>query len=341
MQKKLTQKDINKLRKKLSFVALFSIVVIAIFSAIYFFALKDFSSKSDGFDYIPLVIFGVFGLIFAGIIGYLAWSIVQDIKTGVKNCFEGIVEDKKLNIRHNSSSHAGARGSKSRSSSTKRDYFIVVDGKEHKVEYEMYNYVSVGDLIYFEVTPKSEVILHYEILEEVVTESKHAKRYSRNNYPNSKIRKAPLTREDKDSLEGFYKQKTRYRFKIIAFIALPIIGLFLNGLGTLLVFLFPLPLLLIYQLYKLLTFHLKYKKAVAEGRKKLVTTQVTDKLLTTISKNNHAKRSKRTLKTTYGLVKVPEMVYTKVNSGDEIIIHEALHLSSIIGISVDETYYAF
>ncbi len=338
MQKPLSQKDKNRLRKKLTFIAFFAIVVIAIFSMIYFFILKDFS-ESESIGYMPMIVFGAFALFFASMISYLGWSCIQDINAGVKNCFEGILEDKKLDIRQSTShgARAGVRRSGNRSS-TKRDYYIIVDGIEHKVDFSMYNYVSVGDHIYFEIAPKSNVLLHYEILEEVVSESKHIKRHTSARYPDSKIRKTPLTREDKEALQKLYTQKLRKRLTVIAFIAFPIIGLSLNGLGALLVFLFPLPIALAYQIYKLISFHLKHRKSVNEGRKKLITTQVTDKLFTTVS-NSKGKHNKRTLKTTYGSINVSENIYQTMNTGDEITIHEAPYLSYSFGISVDETYY--
>ncbi|EDP98506.1 hypothetical protein U8527_21095 [Kordia algicida OT-1] len=340
MQKPLTPKDKKILRKKLIFVAFFAAIAIAIFYMIYSSVLKDFS-KSDGFGYIPLIIFGVFGLFFAGVIVFIAWSNIQDIKIGVKNCFEGVVEDKRLNISQSTShgrSTAGGRRTGGSRTSTKRDYYITVAGTEHNVEYPMYSKVSVGDEIYFEIAPKSNALLHYEILEEAVDEQKHVQRYSRKTYPDSKIRKAPLTARDKDFVKRFYNKKLRSRLIGIAFFAFPVVGLLVSNLGGLLVFLFPLPLILIYRLYKLIRFYMNYQKFVSEGRKKLITTQITDKLFTTMSRNG-AKSQKRAIKTTYGSLSVSEDIYQKLHTGDEIILHEAPYLSHVIGFSLDEVYY--
>ncbi|WP_420570771.1 hypothetical protein [Kordia sp.] len=342
MQKPLTQKDKKKLRRQIIPVILVTLVAITIFILIFTFVIKDFTKNEGGFGYVPMIIFSVFGLFFAGIIGYITWTFIRDIKGGVKNCFDGIIEDKRLNIRQTTShsSGAGARRTGRRKTSTKREYYITVAGTEHNIDFNMYNYVSVGDHIYFEIAPKSNTTLHYEILEEAISEHKQIENYTRATYPNSKIRKAPLTQRDKDLLKSFYSQKLRSRLIVIAFLAFPVVGLLLNGLGGLLVFLFPLPIILIYQLYKLIRFHLNYKKSVDKGRKKLITTQITDKLFTTISRNG-AKSQKRAIKTTYKVISVSEDLYQKLNSGDEIIIHEALNLDHTIGISVDETYYPF
>lgn len=338
MQKPLTSKDKKTLKKKIGFLGFFSVIVVAIFSFIYKFILKDFTNNEDGFAYIPLVFFGIIGLFFVGVIAYMAWSFIADLNAGIKNCVEGIVEDKKLNISKRTS-HGSSRSSRTKSS-TKRDYYIIVNGTEQKVEFGMYNNVSVGDEIYYEIAPKSSVILHYEIVEEATSTEKHFAGKSRTDYPVSKIRQTPLTRQDKDILKSFYKQKLGRRLKIILFIGFPIVGLLLSGLGGLLIFLFPLPIIFIYQLYKLFKLYRNYHASSNSERKQLIATHVTDKVFTTIS-NNGSRSQKRILKTTYGNVTVPEAMYQTIKTGDEITIHKALDMNCLFGITLDEKYYPF
>lgn len=341
MQKPLTSKDKKTLRKKLGTVFFIAIIAILIFTFIYNFILKDFFKTDDSFKYIPIAIFGIFGLFFLGVIIYMGKSILYDIKTGVKNCFEGIVEDKRLAISKSTShgSGVGSRGGSRTKTNIKRDYYITVNDTEHKVEYDMYNHVSVGDKIYFEEAPKSSIIIHYEVLEKVSSVKNHtATTQSRTEYPVSKVKQAPLSRPDRTILQSFFKQKLGSRLKTILFVGLPIVGLLWNDLGGLLVFLFPLPIILIYQLYKLVRLYINYNKSSNSGRKQLITTHVTDKVFTTIS-NNGSRSQKRTLKTTYGNLNVPEKMYQKIDSGDEILIHKALHINCIFGITLDEMYY--
>ncbi|QHI37924.1 hypothetical protein IMCC3317_33070 [Kordia antarctica] len=319
--------------------SIFIFVIIGIFTFIYTMILRDFTTNDDGFSYIPIVMFGIFGLIFAGIIGYMVWVFVYDLKNGIKNCFEGIIEDKRLHIKHSTSTSTGSRGS-GRKTTTKRYYHMIVDGTQHTIEYDMYANVSVGDHVYFEVAPKSNVILHYETSRQAASEiPRNIPRYSRESYPDSKIREAAFTREDKNNLKEFYKSKVTSRVRTIAFLSVPIIILAIYGLASLLVFIFPLPLILLYQLYKLLKMHLNYKKTIDTGRKKLTSTYVTDKSFTTVS-NNGRTSEKCTLITTYKSIITPEMVYQNIEVGDEIIIHEAFQMSHIMGISVDEAYYS-
>jgi hypothetical protein len=339
MQKPFTQKDRNKLRKKISMMALLTIAIITIFVFIYSYGLKNFLTKSDGFDYIAVVMFGIFGLFFAGIIGYMAWIFIYDLKNGVKNCFEGIIEDKRLNIKHSSSMRSGA-GKSGRKTTTKRSHYIVVNGTEHEIEHQMYVNVSAGDHIYFEVAPKSNVILSYEVLTKTVQQStRQITRYREGNYPDSKIRETALTPQDKNILKSVQKVQMKSRLRSVLLFGLPIVGLLISGLGSLLIFIFPLPIFFIVQLYKLIKLYLKNKKSATIRRKNLIRTQVTDKSFTTISHNGNT-RQKYTLKTTYKSIEVPQIIYEKTEAGNEITIHEAQDIAHIIGISIDEEYFA-
>jgi len=339
IQKQFTKNDRTKLLKKLAFMSVFILVVIGIFTFIYTKVLRDFNSNDDGFGYIPLVIFGIFGLFFAGIIGYMSWVFISDLKNGVKNCFEGIIEDKRLNVKHTSSMRSEA-GKSGRKTSTKRSYYIIIDETKHEIEYGMYINVNAGDHVYFEVAPKSNVILSYEVLEKVVQQStRQITRYRAGNYPDSKIRQTALTPQDKDILKGIQKLQMKSRLRTVLFLGLPIFGLLFSGLGSLLVFIFPLPIVFIFQLYKLVKLYLKHKKSETIRRKNLVTTQVVDKSFTTVSHNGNT-RQKYTLKTTYKPILVSEIIYEKIESVDEITLHETQDRTHIFGISIAEEYFS-
>jgi hypothetical protein len=344
MQKKLTQTDRRKIQQKIWLAIGFTIFAIALFTAIFKFVLPEFSRNDGGFDNVPTYVFGTFGLFFLGVVIYMMSIYVNDLNGGVKDCFEGIVEDKNLNIVQSKSrgTRSGFRGgSRSSSTQTKRYYYITVDGTQHKVEYTMYNNVKVGDTIYFEVAPKSKVVLFYEVLAHAVARtSPKAVHRTKENYPNSKIRKSPLSRVDLDVLRKFFYKKLQYRLSIMLFIGLPIIGLIYNGLWVFVVFLFPLPLIILYQLYKVLRLYFKYQKSVASGRKQLIEAEVRDKVFTTVS-NSKGKHAKHTLITSYDSVQVPENIYQKIDTGAEIVIHKAQYLPHVLGITLDENYHSF
>ncbi|WP_298516775.1 hypothetical protein [uncultured Kordia sp.] len=343
MQKTLTSEDRKKLKLKIWRTFGFVLFAIAIFSAIYFFVLRDSFQHTDDFKLIPMIIFGIFGIFFLGVLGYMVLTFVKDLNAGVKDCFEGIIEDKKLNIKQSTSRRGGygSRGSKTSKTSTSRYYYMIVDGKEHKIEYTMYMNIKVGDTIYFEVAPTSHTVLFYEILENatpITTEP--IVRFDPVDVPNSKIRQAPLTRKNKDVIRVFYDKKLRRRIALFVIVGLPIFGLVYNGLPFLALYIFPLPIIAAYQLYKLITLFFNFKKSINEGRKNLVATLVTDKVFTTISnsKGNHVKY---TVKTAYKTVLVSEYVYPLIIVGDEITLHIATHLPIILGVTIEDEYYEF
>ena len=204
---------------------------------------------------------------------------------------------------------------------------------------DIYNSIKVGEHIYFEVAPKSSAILHYKTTKQEDSEvPRNVATYTRENYPSSKTKQAAFTREDRNILKEFYTKKVKSRLRIIALLSIPIIGLAYKGWASLLIFIFPVPLILIYQLYQFVKLHLNYKKSIAKGRKELTTTLVIDKLFTTISHNGSI-RQKYTLKTTYKNVEVPEIIYQNIYAEEEITLHEAKDLKYLLGISVDETYF--
>ncbi len=343
MQKQLTHSDRKKIRNKIWLTASFILFVIAIFGCIYFFVLRDFSKNDDDFGYIPMVIFGIFALFFVGVIGYMISIFIKDLKVGVKNCYEGIIEDKRLNIKKTTSNKAsvGTRGGRSSRTNTKRYFYMTVNGEEHKIEYPVYASIKVGDTIYFEVAPTSNVMLTYKILEsESDKVVRNTPKIHPKEYPNSRIRQAPLTREDKENVYGYYTVALRKRLTIIVFMALPILGLMYVDLLGLIVFLFPIPIILVYQLYKISMLYVNYKKSIHNGRKDVIETHITDKLFTTIS-NNGRKSNTYKLVTTYKTIAVPETIYGNFNTSDEITVHKASHLPAVIGISLEEEYYPF
>ncbi|MEM6686016.1 MAG: hypothetical protein AAF617_09560 [Bacteroidota bacterium] len=339
MQKTLTQNDRKKIQQKIWGTVGIILFAIAMFTAIYFFVLRNFLKNGDDFGWIPTVILSLFAIFFLGIAAYLIQNFSQDLKIGVKNCIEGVVEDKRLNIKK-TSRHRTGRGRSSKSS-TQRYYYITVNGEAHKIPYDMYTKAKVGDTIYFEVTPNSKIILSYTILKsEVATALQTAPKIRKGAYPTSRQKQSRLTREDKATIRDLYDKGLRRRFMYISIVGLPIFGLVYNGLWVFALFIFPLPIILLYQVYKAILLYIHTKKSIREGKKNVTTTQVIDKLFTTITKNGRSSSNYK-LKTTYKTIIVPEHVYGNVHTGNEIVVHEAMYTTAAIGLTVDDHYYSF
>jgi hypothetical protein len=132
----------------------------------------------------------------------------------------------------------------------------------------------------------------------------------------------------------------RSRLFVAGLLGILIFGLIYNGLLIFVLFLFPIPIIVFVQLYKSVILYFNFKKSIGDGRKQLINTEVTDKLFTTIS-NSKGKHEKNTVTTSYKVILVPENVYQNIKVGDEIIIHEASHVSILIGITLEDVYYEF
>ncbi|MEM6718969.1 MAG: hypothetical protein AAF611_06635 [Bacteroidota bacterium] len=343
MQKPFTQNDRKKIQQKIGFTVGIMLFAIAMFTAIYLFVLRDFMQKPDTFTNIPAIMFGIFGVFFVGVIVYMLSIFTKDLKSGVKNCIEGVVEDKRLNIKKSTSRRTGTgtRSGRSSSSSTQRYYYITMNGEAHKIEYKMYVDIKVGNTIYFEVAPNSKTVLSYKILESQAAKTlQTVPKLDKRTYPSYKTKQAPLTRRDEDSIRAFYDKKLRKHLTYIAIVGLPIFGLIYNDLMVFVLFLFPLPIILVYQLYKAIALYFNFKRSLDNRKKNLTTTQIIDKVFTTITRNG-SKSSHHSLKTTYKTIKVPEDIYGKVTTGNEIIVHEATHLATAIGLTLDDQYYPF
>lgn len=132
----LEPEDHKKLRKQLIPVIVFSFIIAGIFFLISTFVFKD---MGDGFftEGITLYMMIGFGMFFMGVIGYMIWSFVYDIRHGIKHCIKGTVTDKQLNIQ--SKGHTGTGNS--RSKNTTRYYYIFIDEVKYKIDNAGYNQV--------------------------------------------------------------------------------------------------------------------------------------------------------------------------------------------------------
>lgn len=338
MQKELSFSDKKKLRKKLWSGVFMALFVIGFFYVIFRFLSKSFLKSNDAFTYIPFFFFGIIGIFFGVVLFMIFRGVIIDLQLGIKETYQGVISDKqhKVNIRSGTRNHGtGFRGSKSRGGSTTHKYFITLDDVKHLVTFKMFKDIKVGDKVYFEKGPKSGTIFSYEVLSPTpkgTLVSENENRLNRLSYHKHKIQEAPLSKIEIEKIKSFFRKKFSSRVFVLLFFGLPTLGLLISGYGSLLIFLFPLPLVILYQLYKLINLCIKYNKVLYEGKKLIISAYVIDKLRKSISKNG-SKSSQITIETSYGAVNVSENVYDSINTSDEIIIHKAKYLP--IFLSVD------
>lgn len=311
----LSPEDSLKLRKNLIPILLFPLIFAGIVYLIFSQVIRE-DQFSD--SHIFTFIFAGFALIFLGIIGYMVWVHVADIKGGVKEKIEGAVTDKRLDIQ-TSTSHgrSGSRGRSSSRTSTKRYYYVYLDGEEFKMDYRHYSSVKVGDHIVMERAPKSKLILMLEVLETASEEEQIQEETVDAKFLATEMLEKRFTPEDLAALKRIFLADRKRK---LIFMVLPafIVSWFLyTDMWGLLLFLFPIPLILIFQLIGLCRLIMRYSKDKAYGHKKGRTAMLEDKLTITGNKT----KGRHTIQTTSGRFTVTAPIYDALNTGDKLVIY--------------------
>ena len=310
--------DLQKLKRQLIPILAFPFIVIGMFSLFfYFFFNGNNSITSDRIGQYMMIGFGVF---FFAIIGYMIWSATIDIKRGVKFRITGLVTDKRLDV-HTSTSHSvggGRTGSGSSSSRTTRRYFVYIDNEEYALDYKHYSMVKVGQSIVLDLAPKSNFTLNLDITSQVEENEAAVKEQvaTDRKFLESTFEEVRFSDQDFEALKRAYKADLRSRMVWLAPILLIDIGLIANGLWGILVLLFPLIIIPVYQLIKLAKTYFRYQNNKLHAHKKGVTAIVEDK--STFTSNRAG--SSNNIRTTQGLLKVNSVMYDKLSIGDKIII---------------------
>ncbi|TXE13088.1 hypothetical protein FUA26_04650 [Seonamhaeicola algicola] len=323
--KPLSSQDRNKLKKQYLFAILFLLVASAIFYFIYAFVIKP-----DNFSTIPIVMFSMFLLFFAGIFSYIFWNTYIDLKRGVKHCYTGIISDKRIDKHTTKSrSYNTGLGTNTRHKSNRTYYYISIDNNEHSVPYSEYAKVSVNDKVYLESSPKSKEVLAFTVLE------KHLN--SANNITNSlhvipfksKSITKPMRQQEIELVKKLVFKKIR---KNTIYFLLSAMLLFVLWTGFIL-FLIPLIIAFIYYAITALIQLNQYTKFKRNGCLKTISkVQVIDKLKTT--SNKHSTGFK--IKTNNGIINVTALVYNKIQASQYINLHKASIINIMYDVSFDE-----
>lgn len=326
----LEPQDLKKLRKQLIPMLIFPFFVAGIFFLIFTFVFKDLG---NGFfvEGVSLYMMIGFGLFFMGIIGYMIWGFFYDIRQGIKYQILGTVTDKQLSI--SKSSGAGTRSSSSR---TTRSYYIFVDDIKYKMDYAGYNRVQIGDQIEMEKAPKSGVTFKLEVLEQTATQATRESATIDRSYLNTKLEPAALTATDLKHLRkqhlGFVQRRVLMNFPLL-FIAGSLI---LSDMASLLIFLFPIPIIIGVAFYRTMRATTWYFKNKSEGQKLGTTALVEDKL--TITHNRAA--TKYQVKTSAETLSVTEEAYEQLSKNDKLVIFKPMFGKTPLSVmTMDQNEY--
>lgn len=332
----LNEQDIKKLWKHLLPTVLFPFVAVGMFYAFFSVFSKDTNFFQDGISLYILVGFSVF---FFGVIAYMIWGYAIDLRRGFKYRLEGRITDKELRVQTSTSHYSdGKTGSAGTHSSTKRHYYVIIDGVEYSIEAEHYGKLKVGTTIIIEKAPKSQVTLFLEIgntlelLSEKSMEANDDKRKLLSVIP----RKVSLTQDDFKALKRGFWSKAKYRLIMISAMGLLVVPFLVSKMQINIFFLFPLLLIAIYQFWKFnkewRLHYLNKQYAYKEGIPAIVQ-----------DKSKHTLNGKRSnnVKTSQGTIKVNEQLYEKLNDGDKIILYrpaKGKQILSVITSGNEEVY---
>lgn len=327
----LTREDIQQLRKQILPILLFPVAFIIIVALMFNTVLGDMEDVV--FDGVFIYIIIAFGVFFLGVIGYMAWSFTTDINRGIKYKVTGIVTNKRLDI--NSHKRGSARhGAQTR---TTRNYYVYLDDEEFKMDFADYNRVKVGDKVVMEKAPKSMLTFsintietrdEVEVLEEELVDEE---------YISAEIQEVQFSEQDSAALNRKYQADLKRKLFWMAPFVFIIVSFAANGYSSLLVFLFPLVIIPIVQLAKLMKRVNTYGKDKAHGHKIGITAVIEDKL--TITSNRT--RGKNMIKTTWRSISVDPVLYDKLNTGDKIIFFKPKYDDkplSLMGLDKQEHY---
>ncbi len=332
----LNKQDIKKLQKHLIPMLLFPFLVAGMFYGFYALFLSDSNLLKDKTGQYMVVGFSVF---FFGILAYMIGAYIIDLRKGFKYSITGKVTDKKLSVSTSTSSSTNNKtGTSTTRSSTSRYYYIYVDNIQYAMEQQYYASVKVGDEVTMHKAPKSNITLLFE-----VNTTKHESAAtalendnSKTAFLNSTPKKVPFKQADFEALKkGFYTQlKTRLLW------ALPIMfiigSLLVSGMQAFLVFLFPIVLVMGYQLWKLLQEYKQYNSNKQYAYKEGIAAMVDDK-----TKYSHNGKNTNKVKTTLGYIKVNNQLYEKLQPGDKITVYKTAKGHVILSIKTinNQEYY--
>ncbi len=329
----LAPADIQKLRKQILPIFLFPIAFAVIVTFIFNFVLND--TEGMGFDGVFTYVIIAFGVFFLGIIGYMIWSIATDLSRGIKHRITGLVTNKRLDINtSNSSVGSGRRGSRTK---TTRSYYVYLEDEEFKMDFLEYNRVKVGDRVVMEKAPKSTLTLSLKTIETRKVEEVEEDERVEQQFIDAEIQELKFSEKDSEALQRAYQTDLKRKVTwMLPFLF--IVGSFLiSDYWSLLIFLFPLVIIPIVQLIKLINRVKHYAKDKAHGHKIGVTALVEDKL--TITSNRAS--GKNLLKTSWKSIAVSPLIYDKLQKGDKIIIFKSKYDKkpmSLMGLDKQELY---
>lgn len=311
----LAPEDIQKLRKQVLPILLFPIAFGVIVYFMFNFVLSD--TEGMGIDGVFTYVIIGFAVFFLAIIGYMVWTIATDLSRGIKYRMTGLITDKRLDINtSNRSSGSGRHGSRTK---TTKSYYVYLDDEEFKMDFQDYSRVKVGDRVVMEKAPKSSFTLSIKTIETRDVETVKEEGQIAQRYVNTQIKEVRFNDKDRQALNRAYQADLKRKLLWMTPFVLIVISFITSDYWSLLVIMFPLVLVPLVQLLKLVKRVNAYTKDKAHDHKQGTTAIIEDKQ--TITSNSAS--GKNILKTTWGTISVSTLIYDKLQKGDKILIFKS------------------
>ncbi|WP_124980175.1 hypothetical protein [Nonlabens xiamenensis] len=323
VEKNLTRADQRLIRMGM----LGFVVIPLIFGLIIYFGFGWVSGEylfNKGMDFPEFIILGFMSMI-VGFCGFMFWEKYKDLSGGLKHVYQGPIQNKRKAVSKSSSgSSRSSAGSRTKTTVT---YYIKIKDKEFKVAPERYQNHHVGDLVEITVTPRANMILQFELLKrnESLDEQILGKKPT-HTLSQPGVKNASLTNSDYRILRKAWYKKLR---KAIWFGGLPLgvmISLISSGWWGLLIFLFPVPIIVIWQLISLLKWYFKYRRELSQHSKKIVHTYVLDKYSSSLNGGSNT----FTILTKEGEFEVDQAFYQKIQGSEQIVVEKSAILEIVL-----------
>lgn len=317
--KPLSEKDRQRLRNQYWIMGGFTVFAGMIFYVIFTNVLSGIHQSQ-----IPVIIFSVFAIIFAGIVVALAWQNHTELALGIKHCYTGRVSDKRFNKHVSTSTHhsGGIRGGhRSTRTTTRISYYLNIDGEELKVNAQEYHQAATGDTVYLEVSPKKQYILTFQVLEHTASVQPAPGNSGSHSTAIEQEKHYAISAREREVVKTLFFRRWRKSLYFALAVGVLFLPVFTTGL---IIFTLPLGAYLIFKTYRLLRALSEYNHFTKSLRAKSVTqVRINDKITET---SNRAK-TKYCLITSQGRLAVPVELYETVNKSDVIDLHRAAHVN--------------
>lgn len=307
----LSQEDRRQLRSKFRQMVFFTLLIGAVFSVFLYYFMGDVMAHTLK-DPWALGIIGCFALIFCSVLGYLIWSWFIDLKRGFKYRIQGTVTNKRIDVRK-----TGGAGTRSKSRTT-RHYYLEVDGEAFTVDCMDYTQVRVGDRVVMDKAPKSNQTLNLKVENVMLDAERDRAKQEEALFLQQQFRKEPMTQQDFDVLKRKLWRVLRTKLIFMSPLLLIIFMLVYSHMGGLLLFLFPIPIIVAVQGIGMAKRIYVYHKNRREAHKIKVPALVVDKR--EMTGNGHNANAQ--LQTTWGNLAVDLKIYQSIAVGSQIYVYK-------------------